>query len=1071
MMSPQSEPRLVHPALESVAGKALAEARLTDQQRLAIVLQAGAVLSHLEHGGWRLAANWNQARIDGEGLLRGVRVQRGRPREPPQKCLRQLLEDLFQAKEEIPGRGQARRAARRLLAEWSQTLRPIPPDQAVEQVFAAAPFLWQRPFGAARRALLGEHVAEDLRRLWVAGRGGFRRRLLSASRSRSELETILASEEARLFWESAPDGNDPISLVKLGRWHAAVAAWRRRPPEKATERLHQAQALYSLARFEEAKAALHGLRSPTARVLRAWCLNQLGELGAARRTIERLEGEPIRPYLLIVLAEAAVRTYGNLGQPRKAAQWVERVLEIPDEELSHRARVLAAVAAWDQRDPQRMDDYIEASRGATEFPEVAWRWHHARGLRAMLAGDGDGVVAHIGRALAEHRRRLRRFEAGALWNELAVGRAMRGDLAGAERAFLHTHRLLGGSQGSRKTTLALFNLAEIRIRRGRLRGVREILERTTTENLLSRNRRGVVQDAELWVRLELVQGRPAAALQRARRALAELDRRGLDWRREVLHLLSARALGWMGRSVEALETLASTTPEAWAEIEPEEGPAVWALAGDRERALRAASQGPLAPLWRALLSGAEAPPAAWECLAEIEPYRAARFVLDAELTEPGCAPSIWRRRAIAQLRRLGAVQLAELLEVGETGPWEALENYLEESPGSAEGLARLFTNAGYPEVELLWTDASETIQVVSGPGGAEELSAPLEGGHLVLRAPLTDCTLRSFLRLAVRDFRPSRTPGLSEEGPPAGGMLGRSPALKKALERLSRLSRRDVAILISGETGTGKELAARHIHALSPRAAGPFVPVSCAELLDSLLLSDLFGHVRGAFTGAERDRAGIFETARGGTVFLDEVGDLPLPAQGKLLRVLEEGEVRRVGESLPRRVDVRMVTATHRDLEAMVEQGVFRRDLYYRLKVGRVELPPLRERGHDLLLLAEHFLSREVGSRRHRLTPQARSRLLGYDWPGNVRELKNVLEVAVALADGERIRPEDLELPYRSAAPVGGYHQKVEDYRRRLVQEALTACSGNRAEAARRLGLSRQALSYLVRKLRIVWSE
>jgi two-component system NtrC family response regulator len=294
-------------------------------------------------------------------------------------------------------------------------------------------------------------------------------------------------------------------------------------------------------------------------------------------------------------------------------------------------------------------------------------------------------------------------------------------------------------------------------------------------------------------------------------------------------------------------------------------------------------------------------------------------------------------------------------------------------------------------------------------------------------------------------------------------MLGESPRLIQALHRLALLAPRDLAILVEGETGTGKELAARRIHQLSERSAMPFLAVNCAALSESLLLSDLFGHVRGSYTGADRDRAGIFEASGGGTVFLDEIGDLPPTAQGKLLRVLQEGEVRRVGESLPRRVDVRIVAATHRNLGLMVESSEFRKDLYYRLKVGCVMLPPLRRRGQDIVLLADHFL-RPGG---YRLTAGARRRLLQYPWPGNVRELRNVLEVAMALAPDRRIGPEHLDLPENGSGPPVGYHQRVREFRRQLVREALAASDGNRAEAARQLGLSRQALSYLVRTLTI----
>lgn len=294
-------------------------------------------------------------------------------------------------------------------------------------------------------------------------------------------------------------------------------------------------------------------------------------------------------------------------------------------------------------------------------------------------------------------------------------------------------------------------------------------------------------------------------------------------------------------------------------------------------------------------------------------------------------------------------------------------------------------------------------------------------------------------------------------------MLGESPELKSALDRLALLAPSDLAILIQGETGTGKELAARRIHRLSPRAKLPFLAVNCAALPESLLLSDLFGHVKGSFTGADRDRAGIFEASRGGTVFLDEIGDLPLPAQGKLLRVLQEREVRRLGESLPRNVDVRIVAATHRSLPSMVRDGEFRRDLFYRLKVGSVVLPPLRQRGGDVLLLGEYFVVREG----YQLSSDARRRLRSYPWPGNVRELRNTLEVAKALSNDHVIRPEHLELPESESGSGIGYHEQVREFRRDLVREALRASGGNRSEAARNLGLSRQALSYLVRSLAI----
>jgi len=354
---------------------------------------------------------------------------------------------------------------------------------------------------------------------------------------------------------------------------------------------------------------------------------------------------------------------------------------------------------------------------------------------------------------------------------------------------------------------------------------------------------------------------------------------------------------------------------------------------------------------------------------------------------------------------------------------------------------------------------------VPGIGGGEELSAPAGGGRVVLRCSLVDPVLRALFALARRDLVPAESGLPPAVEPGSGGFVGESPALLAALSRLALLAPTDLPLLVLGETGTGKELAARLVHRLSGRSAAPLLPLNCAALSETLLLSDLFGHTRGAFTGADRDRAGVFEAARGGTVFLDEIGDLPATAQGMLLRVLQEGEVRRVGESLPRRVDVRVLAATHRDLAARVREGAFRQDLFFRLKVACVELPPLRDRGEDAVLLARHYLARRGGRGAPRLSAPARARLLQHRWPGNVRELRNVIEVAAALATGGTIDAEHLELPAVARTAGASYHLQVDGLRRRLVEEALVASGGRRAEAARRLGLTRQALSYLVRQL------
>jgi transcriptional regulator with GAF, ATPase, and Fis domain len=346
-----------------------------------------------------------------------------------------------------------------------------------------------------------------------------------------------------------------------------------------------------------------------------------------------------------------------------------------------------------------------------------------------------------------------------------------------------------------------------------------------------------------------------------------------------------------------------------------------------------------------------------------------------------------------------------------------------------------------------------------------------------------DAVARALFRLVWRDLKGDDRPRLRTLDPSGAvesptrrtvvpGLIGESASLREALNYLPALAEGEMPILVLGESGTGKELVARQVHDLSLRAGGAFVAFNCAAVAEHLLMSDLFGHVRGAFTGAERDRMGLFESARGGTVFLDEIGDLPPEAQGMFLRVLQEREVRRVGETLPRKVDVRVVAATHRGLEEMVEEGTFRRDLYFRLRVAEVRLPPLRSRGRDVLLLTRHFLRRlqhEGG-----IDAEAERDLLAHNWPGNVRELGNVLDVAVALSGGGTIERRHLQIPESTVGQTGdvskqgsGYHQSVLDYRRGLVVEALQGSDGNQAQAARRLGLTRQALSYLVKSLEI----
>jgi PAS domain S-box-containing protein len=299
-------------------------------------------------------------------------------------------------------------------------------------------------------------------------------------------------------------------------------------------------------------------------------------------------------------------------------------------------------------------------------------------------------------------------------------------------------------------------------------------------------------------------------------------------------------------------------------------------------------------------------------------------------------------------------------------------------------------------------------------------------------------------------------------------LVGKSPAMQAVYKQIREVARVDATVLIEGETGTGKELVARAIHFSSQRKEKPFVAVNCAGLTESLLSSQLFGHKRGAFTGAIEDHRGLFEAANGGTLLLDEIGDIPMPVQNQLLRVLQEREIVRLGETLPRKVDVRIIAATHRNLSAEAAAGRFRSDLFYRIRVARITLPPLRRRREDIPLLAVSFLgqfSAGSGKRVTEISQEALQALIDYDWPGNVRELKSAIEFTLIHCAGAVIQTEDLPPEiFPPAEAIAG--DPLQDERSRFVQ-ALDRSRGNRALAARLLGISRATLYRRLADLKI----
>ena len=345
-----------------------------------------------------------------------------------------------------------------------------------------------------------------------------------------------------------------------------------------------------------------------------------------------------------------------------------------------------------------------------------------------------------------------------------------------------------------------------------------------------------------------------------------------------------------------------------------------------------------------------------------------------------------------------------------------------------------------------------------------------EGAYDYLQKPLDVDDLQAKLSRALEAARLRRqVERLSEEVRgkwSAATWVAESPAMREVVRQTRALAKTTATVLVRGESGTGKELVARALHADGPRADGPFVAVNCAAFTESLLESELFGHEKGAFTGAVARHAGAFERAQGGTLFLDEIGDAPPAVQVKLLRVLEDREIVRVGGQQSFKVDVRLVSATNRDLDARVASGAFRQDLLYRLQVVGIALPPLRERRADVRPLAERFMAMaqaEHGKRIREVEPEWYARLEAYAWPGNVRELRNAVEAAVVTAPGDALRAEDLRLDGPSAKTASGGWSipaglTFEQIEKKILEDALRRNGGNRSLTAEQLGLSRRTI-------------
>ncbi len=359
---------------------------------------------------------------------------------------------------------------------------------------------------------------------------------------------------------------------------------------------------------------------------------------------------------------------------------------------------------------------------------------------------------------------------------------------------------------------------------------------------------------------------------------------------------------------------------------------------------------------------------------------------------------------------------------------------------------------------------TEVMMITGYPSVEGAVEAVKTGAEEYLSKPFTDEELYAAVTRALEKLHIQRSGRLNGPQTPAlpHGMLGESAAMSAIQEAVAKAASTAATVLITGESGTGKELAARAVHYGSARASDPFVPVNCGGIPDSLLESELFGHVKGAFTGASESRAGFFHAADGGTIFLDEVSETSPAMQVKLLRVLQDKEVCMVGSNRPRKVDVRILAATNKDLWTLVKKGVFRKDLFYRLNVITIALPPLRERDNDIVLLATHFAERfadEFGRKRPRFSDRALSVLRNYDWPGNVRELENVVQRIVLMTEGDVIDAPDLPPLMRFSALRGvGIHRTLAEVEYEHINNVLASVGGNKTRAAEILGIDRKTL-------------
>ncbi|MCL6566206.1 MAG: sigma-54 dependent transcriptional regulator [Acidobacteriia bacterium] len=413
----------------------------------------------------------------------------------------------------------------------------------------------------------------------------------------------------------------------------------------------------------------------------------------------------------------------------------------------------------------------------------------------------------------------------------------------------------------------------------------------------------------------------------------------------------------------------------------------------------------------------------------------------------------------AGLRVRTAATTEQALEALEQAPVDIVVTDLKvPQMGGLELLRRI--RAAFPHIAVVVLTQYGTIETAveaMRAGAADYLTKPFHVEELRNK-------LERLLRAVEMDHENRILREQLRSRPGFGGLVGISPRMQKVYKLIEKVSQHSYPVLVLGESGTGKELVARSIHFSGPRRSGPFVPVDCSALVPTLIESELFGYVKGAFTGALRSKVGLLEAADGGTLFLDEIADLPFDLQAKLLRALQEREIRPVGSNERVRINVRVIAATNRDLEAAIRSGSFRQDLYFRLNVVQIKLPPLRERKSDIPLLVNHFLEKFSDPERpvRSISEEAMARLMAYDWPGNVRELENAIERALALGSGPVLQLADLPSNLHSSSPdrlpASDELLPLEELERRAIFRALRETGGDKLAAARLLGIGKTTL-------------